>query len=127
MKHFKARLQDLIMMGLLIALVVGFAGFCFPSSVAARPWLECDPYPAGTIQPDSFVIKEAGQPDIEVAAFVNQDGSKKLRWDLEALPVGKHDVTIAAKSELWGVSVFVPFGFTKDLPKDPANITIKSQ
>jgi len=127
MKHFKIRLQDVIMMALLICLTIGFIGFCFVDQVTARPWLECDPYPAGSVQPDSFVIKEAGEPDIEIPAFVNQDGSRKLRWDLEGLPVGKHDFTIAAKSELWGVSAFVPFGFTIEVPRDPVTITIKSQ
>jgi hypothetical protein len=93
------------------------------SAAQAAPFLVCDSYPANAIQPDSFVVKVSGLPDVTVPAVKDKNGLNYLRYDVAALS-GQKTITVHAKNA-WGISAAsAPFTVTAGSPPIPAGITI---
>jgi hypothetical protein len=94
----------------------------------AAPFLVCDPYPTTGWQPTSFLITIDGGAIITSPAFKNPNNSVQLKYDLSAVSVGAHNVTVRS-ADVWGSSVAVPFTFTRPAttPAVPSNINISAQ
>lgn len=96
-------------------------------TLQAAPFLVCDPYPTTVVQPTSFLVVLDGAAPVEVAAFRQADNSVRLSYDLSAVSVGNHTVTVTARN-IWGDSnASSPFAFTRPSqnPTAPANLSIK--
>jgi hypothetical protein len=82
-------------------------------SAFAAPFLVCDVDPEVT----SYLLKINGAPVVEVPA--------PLMYDLKNLGNGDYAFEVAAKN-VWGSSAYVPFGFTKKLPKTPLGVRVSA-
>jgi hypothetical protein len=93
------------------------------STAQAAPFLVSEGYPANVIQPDSFIVKVSGLPDVTVPAVKDKNGLYYLRYDVAALS-GQKTITVQAKNA-WGISAAsAPFTVTAGSPPIPAGITI---
>lgn len=105
---------------LLLLIIICMA---IPGFAVAGPYLVCDPYPTSTPQPTEFRITY-GPTTIVSPAVTQQDGSKRLYWDLAPLLPGTYNISVVAvrMDPLWGeeVSSAVPFSFTKPVPGSPS-------
>jgi hypothetical protein len=96
----------------------------------ASPFLVCDPYPVGALQPTEFRIIY-GTATVTSAAQTMADGSRRLNWDLGVLVPGTYNVTVTAVAvdPTWGTveSTPAPFTFTKPAQAaitPPANLRL---
>jgi hypothetical protein len=92
----------------------------------AAPFLVCDPYPTTVAQPTSFLVTMDGGAQVEVAALKLADNSVRLSYDLTAVAVGNHTVTVVART-VWGDSnASSPFAFVRPSQSaaSPQNISI---
>jgi hypothetical protein len=85
------------------------------SSAFSQPYLTCDAYPAGSTQPDDFVIVLNGTTHYSAAAE-NPDGSRYLWFDLNGLWEVGPNTTIVWARNVWGESAQVPFDFIAGVP-----------
>jgi hypothetical protein len=93
--------------------------FLLPSTVAfASPFLVSDPPAVNNV--DYYVI--AGDPFAGFSGNIPDQTNGSLRVDLVGIPVGSHNITVAACSTLWGCSATTPFQFTKTLPTAPIGL-----
>lgn len=91
-----------------------FLAFLLLAGLAqASPYLVCDPVPTTGVQPTSYLVTIDGAAAVEVAAFRLADNSVRLSYDLSAVAVGNHTVTVKAKT-IWGESsASAPFVFAR--------------
>ena len=62
----------------------------------------------------------------EVEAFDLGDGEVMLKYGLDGLSNGMHEVSVKAKN-IWGESEPVPFSFTREDPPTPVGIGLSSE
>ena len=95
------------------------------TAVEAAPFLVCAPYPKTGWQPTFFTLVFDGSTNpITAPVTVNPDGSVQLKYDLSAISTGSHTVNIRS-GDTWGISVAVPFQFTRPLsPVEPQSIAV---
>jgi len=97
-------------------LIIIASMFFIPSVLMASPFLVCDPYPQGQIQPDYFVLNIDGK-DVISQAIINPDNSKQLKYDIGWVSPGSHSLTVKAcigNNSPWDLcSEAVPFDFTR--------------
>lgn len=73
-------------------------------------------------KPSSFLVTVDGAAEVESAAYVNTDGTVKLRYDLKSIASGSHTITVKAKN-MWGVSdASSPFSFTRQPLSAPSTV-----
>ena len=89
----------------------------FPVLAFASPFLVCDPYLTGEIQPTHFSVIVDGQPEVLSPSEVLGDGSVRLHYDLVGVTQGSHQVEVRAViiDPVWGRtdSASSPFDFTR--------------
>jgi hypothetical protein len=100
-----------------------------PGLALANPMVVCDPYPAGTPQPDSFSCQLDTAAAVSVPATRNADGSVALNWDVGPLGIsnGSHKITciaVASASAPWGNSDPATLSFVKALPNAPGGLRL---
>lgn len=83
----------------------------------ANPFLVCDPQ-SGV---ESYLVREAG---VETEVLAQADGSIKM--DLASVTIGSHTYEVAAKN-IWGVSPYVPFSFSRTVPIGPAGLQLQAR
>lgn len=88
----------------------------FSTSAIAAPFLVCDDPPVEE-EVTGYVLSIDGGPEIETLA--------PLHYNLADIPEGMHNIEIQAQN-IYGMSLPVPFSFTKGFPSAVSGITIVS-
>lgn len=107
-------------------LILAILTLCPVLALATGPYLTCDSYPKTAWQPTFFMVTlDSGTP-INSPAKTNTDGSVTLWYDLTAITVGNHTVSVTA-NDVWGASTASPFSFSRPaagVATVPKNLTI---
>ena len=96
--------------------LIALATLLMAAPAIAAPFLVCDPQ-ANTTE---MMITFDGVTDI--IPYAETSGYVVLK-DLAGISSGVHNVEVRA-GNIWGLSLPVPFGFTKTLPSLPSNVDI---
>lgn len=107
----------------LICLFILITGTCY----AAGPYLTSDPYPVTVVQPTFFLLRFDGSTTpINSTAYVLQDGSRILLYDMAGLATGQHTVIAQAANEAGVSGDSQPFPFPIPYPSSaPGSPTLK--
>jgi len=93
------------------------------------PFIVCDEYPSGEIQPDYFILSLDNGTAFNSVSQVMPSGGKRLYYDIGAVSNGSHRLTIKAiktpsGGNAGGESTTVPFDFTKGGPLSPTGLKV---
>ena len=96
-----------------------------PSLALSAPYLVCAPYPTTVVQPTLFAVTVDGSAVVDSPALKLTDNSVRLSFDVGALSVGTHNVSVKAVlvHPDWGrlESAATPFSFPR--PGAPVGAT----
>jgi hypothetical protein len=106
----------------------------FAVAVQASPFIATDSYPAGSVQPNYFLVSIDGGTAIKSIAVGDSinPGRFMMKFDLgivTLLSAGSHNATISACTDstgtiVGGCSTTVPFAFSNSVPLAPTGVKL---